>query len=51
MYSRAFAKDRELKIGSTGDFEIGLHAWAAPWQVERISYAELEARLDRQEKR
>lgn len=45
LYRRAFLKDRELKQRETGNFEIGQAEWGTQWDIHRISYAEIEAKL------
>lgn len=44
LYRRAFFKDRELKA-TNGDMQIQPADWGSPWQVLRVSYADLEAAL------
>jgi deoxycytidylate deaminase len=45
LYKRAFAKDRDLKNSSTGDFELGSPDWGTPWHLRRMSYPQLESEL------
>jgi deoxycytidylate deaminase len=45
LYKRAFFKDRDLKDSGTGDFRIGTPEWGTPWQLQGVSYVELEAAL------
>lgn len=47
LYRRAFFKDRELKISSSGNMKIGDPDWGSPWHMARVSYVELEAELVR----
>jgi deoxycytidylate deaminase/dephospho-CoA kinase len=44
LYWRAFFKDRELK-DATGQMKIHQPSWGSPWQILRVSYADLEAIL------
>jgi deoxycytidylate deaminase len=44
LYHRAFFKERELK-SANGDIHIHPPDWGSPWQVSRVSYADLEAML------
>jgi deoxycytidylate deaminase len=44
LYRRAFFKDRELK-NQSGGMQIQSPDWGSPWQVLRVSYADLEAML------
>jgi deoxycytidylate deaminase len=44
LYWRAFFKDRELK-DATGEMKIHQPGWGSPWQILRVSYADLEAIL------
>ncbi len=48
LYSRAFTKDRPLKVDETGEFKIGTPAWGSKWHVKRVSYTQLEAKLTRE---
>ncbi|MEZ4399254.1 MAG: anti-phage dCTP deaminase [Kofleriaceae bacterium] len=44
LYRRAFFKDRDLK-DKAGEMKIHAPDWGSPWQVLRVSYADLEALL------
>jgi deoxycytidylate deaminase len=46
LYERAFLKQAELK-DSAGNLVIGDLPWGDPWNVHRVSYAQLEAELAR----
>lgn len=50
MYRRAFLKDRELKDGTTGKFEIGQPDWGSAWHLRATGYADLEASLAREDR-
>ncbi|MEW6480548.1 MAG: anti-phage dCTP deaminase [Pseudomonadota bacterium] len=45
LYGKAFAKDRELKDGTSGELTVGQPDWGSPWHLRRSSYAQLEAEL------
>ncbi|WP_228565343.1 anti-phage dCTP deaminase [Myxococcus sp. AB036A] len=45
MYARAFLKDRELKSELTGELQFGEPDWESAWDIQKGSYAELEAAL------
>lgn len=45
LYKRAFAKDRDLKESTSGEFRIGAPEWGSPWHLHGLSYVELEAVL------
>lgn len=47
LYERVFLKVGELKDDKTGEMRIGDLPWGDRWNVQRISYAELEAKLTR----
>ena len=47
LYRRAFLKDRDLKDSKTGDFKMGVPEWGTPWDIQGVSYVELEAALAR----
>ena len=44
LYRRAFYKDRDLK-DTDGTMHIHSPNWGSPWQILRVSYADLEAML------
>ncbi len=48
MYRRAFQKNRDLKNSVTGDMHIGQPEWGSPYDISRVSYAELEVSLAQQ---
>jgi tRNA(Arg) A34 adenosine deaminase TadA len=45
LYRRAFIKDRSLKDKSTGDMDIGQPRWGGQWNLKKIGYAEVEAKI------
>lgn len=45
LYQRVFLKDRPYKDKVTGKFGIGSPKGSNPWQLHRVSYADLEVRL------
>ncbi|RKI34168.1 hypothetical protein D7Y27_33715 [Corallococcus sp. AB004] len=45
LYWRAFLKDRELKSKDDGSFSMGEPDWGTVWDISKLSYAELEAKL------
>jgi deoxycytidylate deaminase len=45
LYERAFLKDRDLKDGLTGNYQIGSPRWGSAWHLRSASYVELEAAL------
>ena len=45
LYRNSFLKDRELKDGLTGTMHIQPPDWGGPWNIPRVSYVELEAKL------
>ena len=48
LYKRAFAKDRELKDGQSGNLSIQSPDWGSPWHLRRVGYAQLEAELSQE---
>jgi deoxycytidylate deaminase len=48
MYARAFLKDRELKDKVTGKLRIAAPEWGSTWDIGRVSYVELEAKLSKE---
>ena len=46
LYERCFLKDRELKDKNTGIMKIQPPSWGTPWHLSRVSYAEMEAKLE-----
>jgi len=44
LYRQAFFKDRSLK-DTRGDMNVYSPDWGSPWQILRVSYADLEAML------
>jgi deoxycytidylate deaminase len=46
LYERSFLKNRELKDKDTGIMKIQEPEWGRPWDLSRISYPEMEAKLD-----
>ena len=45
LYRRAFIKDRSLKDKSTGDMAVGQPRWGGQWNLKRIGYTEMEAKI------
>lgn len=45
LYARAFLKDRDLKDDITGDHVIKEPKWGSHWDLGRLSYVQLEAKL------
>ena len=47
MYKRAFLKDRELKDSRTGKRLFEQPDWGTQWQLNSVSYIEIEKKLAR----
>ncbi len=45
LYRNSFLKQRELKDGQTGTMRVAAADWGGPWNIPRVSYVELEAKL------